>query len=298
MRRIRLPLLFAVVFLMLNPMFAFAGESMASDVAKPGVWKWGPVIDGVEPGANSIEVYARSWAPDGSTWYYLNPSDKPVGWMSSGFTKVQPASAHTVGLQVGHWRREEAASSLSTASGASGGGLTEADMNLITALSVARHLAARGGIADILPTVIPNGYKADAVLAIHADGGPPDRRGYFVDRPGQSPAQGPQSQLADAVSREYGAAVTIPNVNRSTNNSRFYYGYYNVAPSTPMALIEAGFLSNNTDRAIMIDRSEGIGAAIAEGIMKFLNRKAGYMAWGPSLAVASSTGEDNPKDSS
>jgi len=38
----------------------------------------------------------------------------------------------------------------------------------------------------------------------------------------------------------------------------------------PAVLIEGGFISNDRDRAIMLNRSSKIGQQIAEGIIKFL----------------------------
>jgi N-acetylmuramoyl-L-alanine amidase len=233
---------------------------------------WGPVLDVVDPDT-PVQIYARSWAKDGTMWYYVGDDSGRAGWVFSTFVQTEPLYTHTVGLQVGHWRREEASYPFSAASGSSGGGYTEAEVNLITAESVARHLSARGVQVDLLPTVIPKGYKADAVVAIHADGGPSSRRGFFVDQPARSVVSTLETQLSKSIVNEYSAAVAIPYVYRGTPNSQYYYGYYDVAASTPMVLIETGFLSNAEDRAILTEQSESTGAAIAEGITKFLNSR-------------------------
>lgn len=248
----------------------FAREGITTDRLLLRSSIWGPTMGTFEPGT-SIDVYARSWARDGGMWYYVGASDGMSGWMLGNYVYSEPDYQFTIGLQVGHWRREEAPYPFSNSPGASGGGLTEAEMNMITAQSAARHLSARGVRVDILPTVIPKGYKADAVVAIHADGGPESRRGFFVDRPGQSAVADLEARLSQSIVGEYSAAVDIPYVYRSTRNSRYYYGYYDVARSTPMVLIETGFLSNPIDRTILVNQSDNTGAAIAQGVVEFLN---------------------------
>lgn len=276
MWRVWWPILLVVVLLSVFPLSAYAAREgltgVTTDALRLRADMWGPVLDVVHP-ETPVDIYARSWATDGTMWYYVGDSAGRTGWMFSDFVRTEPVYAHKVGLQVGHWRREEAAYPFNTASGASGGGFTEAEVNLITAKSAARHLSSRGVRVDLLPTVIPKGYQADAVVAIHADGGPSDRRGFFVDRPARSIVANLEARLSNAIVKEYAAAVNIPYIFRGTPNSRYYYGYYSVQPSTPMVLIETGFLSNAEDRAILTNRSDDTGAAIAEGIMNFLNSR-------------------------
>ncbi|MCL5962499.1 MAG: N-acetylmuramoyl-L-alanine amidase [Chloroflexi bacterium] len=265
------PFLLILVLSVIFPVTVFAArEGVTTDTLRLRADMWGPIVDVFGP-ETPVEIYARSWAPDGTMWYYVGDSDGKTGWMFGDFVKTEPIYAHKVGLQVGHWRREEASYPFNASPGSSGGGLGEAEMNLITAKSVARHLSVRGVRVDLLPTVIPKGYKADAVVAIHADGGPSSRRGFFVDRPAQSRVAGLEAQLSNAIVKEYRSASDIPYVYRGTPNSQYYYGYYDVESSTPMVLIETGFLSNDADRRILIDRTEDTGAAITNGIMEFLN---------------------------
>lgn len=188
-------------------------------------------------------------------------------------TRVPEGPARRVGLQVGHWRNWEAGYPLSANSGASGGGKTEAEVNLAIAQETAKLLRQMGYAVDILPTVIPKGYTADAVVAIHADGSSnPSRRGFFTDRPATSQAAAAEAVLARLIDEEYAAATGLTYVYRGTVNSRYYYGYSRVAPKTPMVLIETGFLSSPADREVIVGRPDLCARGIANGIDRFLRR--------------------------
>jgi hypothetical protein len=174
-----------------------------------------------------------------------------------------------IGLQAGHWQAAEAPPPLNTQTGASGGGKTEAQVNLTIAQAAAGVLREAGYTVDILPTVIPRGYQADLVVAIHADGGASSSRGFFVDTSTRRATAADEAELASDLVDTY-RGVGIPYVNRSTRNSHNYYGYRAVSSETPMVLIETGFLTNRVDQAILIDRPDLVGASIARGIESYL----------------------------
>ena len=181
-----------------------------------------------------------------------------------------------VGLQVGHWRNAEAGYPYSTQTGSSWGGHSEAEVNLAIAQQVAGRLEALGYQVDLLPTLIPSGYRADVVVAIHADGGPSDRRGFFADRSAdgsRAHLSSQESQLVSLLNQEYAAVTGIPYAYRGTAASRYYYGYYRVDSSVPMALIETGFLTNAQDRETILSRPDLAASGIARAIERFLEGK-------------------------
>jgi hypothetical protein len=99
------------------------------------------------------------------------PGDPP-GWVRIPKPAV-PSGARRVGIQAGHWRTSEAPPELwqlIAQTGASSGGATETQTNLEIAEKVAEILRARGIEADVLPTIIPAGYLADAFVSLHSDG--------------------------------------------------------------------------------------------------------------------------------
>lgn len=175
-----------------------------------------------------------------------------------------------IGLQAGHWRAAEARLPFNASGGSSGGGKTEAEVNLANAEAAAKVLREAGCTVEILPTEIPRGYQADLVVAIHANGGPSSLRGFFVDHSPRRAIVGTDRLLAEAIARAY-ASVGIPHVNGSTRNSRYYYGFRTVDREVPMVLIETGLLTNAWDQQILIGNPSLVGGSIAQGILDFLS---------------------------
>jgi hypothetical protein len=177
-----------------------------------------------------------------------------------------------IGLQVGHWQAAQSPAPFNTQLGASGGGKSESEVNLAIAEAAAAKLRAAGQVVDLLPTVIPAGYQADLVVAVHADGGASSARGFFVDHSTRSATGAAEANLAAALTGAYESSG-IPNVDRSTVNSRRYYGYLSVSPTTPMVLIETGFLTSALDRQVLVDQPALAGEAIANGILSYLDAR-------------------------
>ncbi|HUE75671.1 MAG TPA: N-acetylmuramoyl-L-alanine amidase [Chloroflexota bacterium] len=180
-------------------------------------------------------------------------------------------SGMRVGLQAGHWRRHEATSSIRNNTGSSGGGFTEEQVTLSIARLTASRLSDLGYKVDVLPTVIPRGYEADVVISIHTDGGPASRRGFFADRAVRSLIPTVDDRLVRLLNQEHAAATGIPHVYYGgTVGTKYYYGYGLVAPRTPMALIETGFLTNAVDRAIIAHQPDRVAAGLTRALDRFL----------------------------
>jgi len=269
---------------------------------------WGRQVGLLRDGQS---VTIQSTKPDakGETWYLVKTGEE-TGWVSGAYVRPEPSSrsgrsetassatdstnyasfirsvlslgvwqapanvaGRTVGVQVGHWRNSEAGYPYNTQSGSSWGGHVESEVNLAIAQRIAARLSALGCKVDLLPTVIPSGYRADVVVAVHADGGPSSRRGFFADRSADNarvPLSTAESRLVSLLDQEYGASTGIPYVYRGTVDSRYYYGYYYVSHETPMALIETGFLTNAEDRKVILDQPDLAARGIAEAIELFL----------------------------
>ncbi|MBI2864073.1 MAG: N-acetylmuramoyl-L-alanine amidase [Chloroflexi bacterium] len=200
------------------------------------------------------------------------PSDRPaIGAAQSAQAQKGAVTKH-IGLQAGHWKYAEAPAPFNTMTGTSGGGKTEPEVTLAIAEEVARLLRASGHTVDILPTVIPRGYKADLFVAIHADGSNNlGARGFFTDHPDASPVAAAEARLSAAIDFAYGKATGIPYVNRSTPGSHYYYGYREVSSTVPRVLIETGFLTNATDREIIVSQPKRAAQGIADGIAAYLS---------------------------
>jgi N-acetylmuramoyl-L-alanine amidase len=186
-----------------------------------------------------------------------------------------------VAIQAGHWDigdLPDEQAHLRTDTGASYGRLPEADVNLAIARDVARELSRAGAAVELLPATVPAGYDADAFVAIHADGGSPRERGFKVSVPWR--ASEASLILRDAIQRAYGALSGIPMDRYGvTYNMRGYYAFswyrfsHAVAPSTPCAIIETGYITSRADRAVIVDDPRRAARAITAGIILYLSER-------------------------
>lgn len=192
------------------------------------------------------------------------------------------APALRVGLQVGHWQSAdlpEDQARLRDQTGGSGGGYREVDVNLAVGRATAALLVAQGIIVDLLPAAVPRGYRADAFVAIHCDastdGG---ARGYKLARYRESLIGDRDDLLIAALSEVYGVAVGLPLDDGITRAMTGYYAYNRrryestIDPRTPAAIFELGFLTNATDRAILVGQQARIASAIVAGVIRFLEQ--------------------------
>ena len=188
-----------------------------------------------------------------------------------------------VGIQAGHWKIEELPDELRRLRGDTGaqwGRLTEAQVNLAIAERVAGQLREAGVSVDLLPATIPVSYDADALVAIHADdGGGSNERGWKIAAPWRSSAA--SRSLRDFLARAYGGVIDIPEDRYGVSfNMRGYYAFswtrfeHAVAPSTPAAIIETGFLTSAADRQIIVDDPERVARAISLGVLAYLGELA------------------------
>jgi N-acetylmuramoyl-L-alanine amidase len=198
-----------------------------------------------------------------------------------------------VGIQAGHWQIDQLPDELQrlrTDTGASYGSLQEVDVNLRIARSVAANLGRAGVVVDLLPATLPPGYDADALLAIHADGGGQNERGFKVSVPWRASAA--SRLLGDSIERAYGELSGIPADRYGvTYNMRGYYAFswyrfeHAAAPSTPAAIIETGYITSPADRRVIVDDPETAARAITAGIIRYLGKRASV---GPDQLVARS----------
>ncbi len=212
------------------------------------------------------------------------------GWASfrAPFPRVpvwNPPGPKRVGLQAGHWQYEEAPDELADLRrnpGTSGGGKAEWEVNLEIAQRTAEILREAGVEADVLPTTIPIRYRAHAFVTIHADGDIAGvLRGYKTARPGFSSIPELDDLFVEMLNEEYGTATELDRMdNQISVRMRWYYAFnarryqHAVAPGVPQAIIETGFLTNASDRRILIDDPGRAAQGIADGVMRFLQRES------------------------
>ena len=207
----------------------------------------------------------------------------PTGVSLDGMTaRLRPPAsvppARRVGIQVGHLNVEDAPAefpSLRFQFGGSSDGVNEVDVNLAVARLVANRLTSAGLVVDLLPATIPPGYLADAFVSIHADSIDTDDASGFKIAHGFY--RGPyEDELVRSLDSEYERATDMPRNSNISSDMTDYYAFawyryeHALAPHTPAAIIEIGYISSADDRVILLDHRDVVARGIANGILRFL----------------------------
>lgn len=208
------------------------------------------------------------------------PSADEYVWLRDWKRPEGPAS---VGLQVGHWKNEELPDELERlrgSTGSAGGGKSEWEVNLSIAEATAEILENHGVDVEILPATIPPKFWADAFIAIHADGSTdPAKSGYKVASPRRD-FSGKAASLVSSIESTYEnqtGLIRDPNV---TPNMRGYYAFawwrydHAVHPMSASAIVETGFLTNPSDRRLIVNNPQAAAQGLAEGILDFLESES------------------------
>lgn len=125
-----------------------------------------------------------------------------------------------------------------------------------------------------------NALHPDAVVSIHADGGPPDGRGFHVNysNPPLNDAQsGPAVRFAQTMRDQLVAAGYTPSTYRGTDG---LYGRSDLAglnlAQYPSILIETGNMKNANEAAVMTtaDGRAKYASGVAQGITAYLTQLA------------------------
>src|SRR5438105_9866986 len=123
-----------------------------------------------------------------------------------------PPGQKRVGIQAGHWLTDQVPPELGRLqAGAVGGGKQEWEVNLEVAQRAAALLEASGIAVDVLPATVPPRYRANAFIALHADGDPAGQaRGFKVARPGFSSLPDVDDRLVQAFNQTYRFHTELP----------------------------------------------------------------------------------------
>ena len=221
-------------------------------------------VSGAPPGGVAWEEVPQDLDPYAFAWNWTRP-EGPV----------------RVGIQVGHWKNDEVPEELEKLKrngGASGGGKTEAEVNLVIAQQLEKLLTDEGYKVDVLPTTVPAGYWADVFVAIHADGSEdPTTSGFKMAGPWRDFTHRSDA-LINHLTKHYQAEIGMdidPSISR---NMRGYYAFswwkfeHAIHPMTTAVIVETGFLTNAGDRKIIVDQPEVVARALAGGIVEYIQK--------------------------
>jgi len=169
-----------------------------------------------------------------------------------------------VGIVAGHWQYDSGA--------VCPDGLTEVEINLDVARRVAAFLIQAGYNVEVLAEFSPKleGYQADALVSIHADScNIPEASGFKVARVLQSAVPTEEDHLVECLRKEYERTTGLYfHKNSITYDMQEYHAFYEIAPETPGAIIEVGFMG--ADRALLTKHPDLVAEGIARGIICFL----------------------------
>jgi len=209
--------------------------------------------------------------------------------------KIDLGGQRRVGIQIGHLRTEDVPNEYGTRiqqqTGTSWEGITEVDITSEIADRMAAMLNAQGVVVDILPTTVPEGYLADAFIALHCDGdGVGEQSGFKM---AHGSRRGPyEDALIAAIKDVYAKATGLSyDVTHISSAMRGYYAFnwgryqHATSPFTPATIIELGYLSNDDDRALLLDHADLIATALANGILTFLDDTPRSKIFGADLLV-------------
>jgi N-acetylmuramoyl-L-alanine amidase len=190
-----------------------------------------------------------------------------------------PPGPRRIGLQAGHWLTDQVPPELGRLqAGAVGGGKQEWEVNLDVAQRTAALLRGTGVEVDVLSSTIPPRYRANAFIALHADGDPAGQaRGFKVARPGFSSVPDIDDRLVHVLNQAYAADTELPRDDEHISlRMRYYYAFnsrrycHAVAPGVPQAIVEMGYLTSPVDRRLLIGNPDRLARGLAAGIQTFL----------------------------
>ena len=181
-------------------------------------------------------------------------------------TVSAPATrALKIGIVAGHWQSDVGAICPD--------GLQEVDINLDIAQRVVSQLAMSGYDVEMLAEFSPQleGYEGAVLVSIHTDScNVPEASGFKVARVSSSLVPEIEDQLVACLIARYHEATGLAfHQNSITYDMTEYHAFYEIAPETPGAIIEIGFME--ADRLLLTTKQDWVAAGIVNGIKCFIN---------------------------
>jgi N-acetylmuramoyl-L-alanine amidase len=152
-------------------------------------------------------------------------------------------------------------------------GLTEVEVNAQIAEKVVEWLNGHGYEVDLLDEFDPRleGYQALAVVSIHADSCEyinDSATGFKVASFSESTAVEADERLTRCLIDRYSATTGLPYHPSITYDMTQYHNFREVAPGTPGAIIEVGFMY--LDREFLTENADVAALGVARGLLCYL----------------------------
>jgi N-acetylmuramoyl-L-alanine amidase len=201
---------------------------------------------------------------------YPGPIPTPEEWKA-------PDGPVRIALQAGHWKANEAPDELAGLkdNGTKGGGKAEWEVNLAIVRTTAAMLEKKGYLVDILPAVVPPGYRAHLFIAIHADGATDERASGFRIAAPRRDATGRAARIVSLLEESYGKTTGLKRLPDVTRRMESYYAFnfrryeHALHPMTIAVIVETGFLTSPSDRKIIVNDPERVARGIVDAVVAF-----------------------------
>ncbi|MFN8443628.1 MAG: N-acetylmuramoyl-L-alanine amidase [Caldilineaceae bacterium] len=151
--------------------------------------------------------------------------------------------------------------------------LKEADVVAEVAQRVGKRLTQAGASVTILEEFDPrlDNLEVDTLLSIHADSCI-DNSGFKVAHSSSSQISEIDDRLVACLEDTYHTATKLAtNPDTITHNMTEYHAWQKIAPTTPAAIIEIGFLGG--DQELLTKHRAWAAKGISDGILCFLTNQ-------------------------
>lgn len=185
---------------------------------------------------------------------------------------VENVNGPRIGIVVGHLGSDAGAVCPDDES------IHELDINIAIADATIVRLQELGYVVDRLEEFDTrlDGYAGEALVSIHADSCSyinDEATGFKVA--GSLDNQVPElsARLVGCISERYGRRTQMKYHSGSvTYDMTYYHAYREVAPTTPAAIIEVGFML--LDRDLLLNQPDLLAQGIAEGVRCYIEKEA------------------------
>lgn len=152
--------------------------------------------------------------------------------------------------------------------------LTEVEVNAAVAQAAANILRRSGTDVLVLEEYDPRleALQADVLISLHADSCI-DASGFKAAIFAYSAIPEIETRLLSCIDEEYAAVTGLPHhPNTVTHDMTEYHAFRRIAPETPAAILELGFLGG--DRTLLTQEADRVARGVAESVLCFLDPPA------------------------
>jgi N-acetylmuramoyl-L-alanine amidase len=205
-------------------------------------------------------------ATEGGTGRLAVLPPKSLPSSESALRSIQGPGRLRIGIVAGHAGRENDPGAVCP------DGLTEVSINQAVAEQIVDRLTVDGIATDLMDEFDDRqeGYVATALVSIHADACIyPEATGFKVaSLEGSTNPLNPL--LVDCLIARYGERTGLSfHAGSITYDMTQYHVFNSIAPQTPGAIIEVGFML--TDRTLLTERTDVVAQGIVDGLYCFLD---------------------------